>query len=124
MKAHLAGRSHNSAASPCSDHLSSVRPLLICGATGTLGRAMARACALRNIPFILTSRAELDLTAPETVAAALDRIAPWAVVNAAGWVRVAEAETARDACLPANARGAVALAREIERASCRERVWP
>src|SRR3546814_14066544 len=79
MKAHLAGRSHNSAASPCSDHLSSVRPLLICGATGTLGRAMARACALRNIPFILTSRAELDLTAPETVAAALDRIAPWAV---------------------------------------------
>src|SRR3546814_11663479 len=72
---------------------------------------MARACALRNIPFILTSRAELDLTAPETVAAALDRIAPWAVVNAAGWVRVDEAETARDACLTANARGAVALAK-------------
>ncbi|MFB9051184.1 sugar nucleotide-binding protein [Sphingobium indicum] len=111
MKAHLAGRSHNSAARPCSDHLSSVRPLLICGATGTLGRAMARACALRNIPFILTSRAELDLTAPETVAAALDRIAPWAVVNAAGWVRVDEAEAARDACLTANARGAVALAK-------------
>src|SRR3546814_8340 len=72
---------------------------------------MARACALRNIPFILTSRAELDPTAPETVAAALDRIAPWAVVNAAGWVRVDEAETARDACLTANARGAVALAK-------------
>src|SRR3546814_16455819 len=93
MKAHLAGRSHNSAASPCSDHLSSVRPLLICGATGTLGRAMARACALRNIPFILTSRAALDLTAAETVAAALDRIAPWVVVNAAGWVRVDEARS-------------------------------
>src|SRR3546814_19719672 len=72
---------------------------------------MARACALRNIPFILTSRAELDLTAPETVAAALDRIAPWAVVNAAGWVRVDEAETARDACLTATARGAVARAK-------------
>ncbi|WP_255308976.1 SDR family oxidoreductase, partial [Sphingobium fuliginis] len=102
----LAGRLHPSPA-----RLSPARPLLICGATGTLGRAMARACALRNIPFVLTSRGELDLSAPGTIAAALDRIAPWGVVNAAGWVRVDEAETARDACLTANARGAVALAK-------------
>lgn len=86
-------------------------PLLICGATGTLGQAMARACTLRNIPFRLTARSELDLTAPSDIIAALDRSRPWAVVNAAGWVRVDEAESATRACMAANAQGAIALAR-------------
>lgn len=87
------------------------QPLLICGATGTLGQAMARACALRNIPFVLTTRRDLDLADPAGMADALDRIKPWAVVNAAGWVRVDEAETAQDECMLANAQGAVSLAR-------------
>jgi dTDP-4-dehydrorhamnose reductase len=41
----------------------------------------------------------------------LDECEPWAVINAAGWVRVDEAERAPEACLAANAEGAVRLAR-------------
>ncbi|HEX7743462.1 MAG TPA: family 1 glycosylhydrolase, partial [Sphingobium sp.] len=93
----------------------SARPLLICGATGTLGQAMAGACALRNIPFILTKRSELDLADIRGIENALDRLQPWAVVNAAGWVRVDEAEAAQAPCLLANAHGAVALAAACDR---------
>ena len=90
-------------------------PLLICGASGTLGQAFARACALRGIPHVLTGRRELDLEDAASIDAALDRHAPWAVINAAGWVRVDEAETHADACWRANATGAVALAQACGR---------
>jgi dTDP-4-dehydrorhamnose reductase len=86
------------------------RPLLIAGATGTLGKALARACEWRGIAYRLTSRAELDLADPASIDAALDGLQPWAVVNAAGWVRVDDAEAERDACLAANAEGAIRLA--------------
>ena len=86
-------------------------PLLICGATGTLGQAFARACTARAIPYVLTGRATLDLDDPASIAAALDRHRPWGVVNAAGWVRVDDAETEEAACYRANATGALVLAR-------------
>ena len=94
-------------------------PLLILGATGTLGRALARACEWRGLAYRLTSRHELDLSDAASVARGLDRIQPWAVANAAGWVRVDEAEREQEACLAANAAGAVRLAR-----ACRERGLP
>lgn len=95
------------------------RPILILGATGTLGRAFARACDLRNLPYRLMGRHELDLAHPDRMAAALAEAAPWAVINAAGWVRVDAAEATPDACMTANAAGAIALAR-----ACDERGMP
>ncbi|QNE32997.1 NAD(P)-dependent oxidoreductase [Sphingomonas sp. NBWT7] len=86
------------------------QPLLICGATGTLGQAIARACIARGIAFRLTTRAECDLGDPLSIATALDDMQPWAVVNAAGWVRVDEAETQEAACWRSNATGAIDLA--------------
>ncbi|MGA0604767.1 family 1 glycosylhydrolase [Phenylobacterium sp. VNQ135] len=86
------------------------RPLLIVGATGTLGKALARACEWRGIAYHLTARAELSLDDEASIAACLDTWDPWAVVNAAGWVRVDEAEDCRDDCIAANATGAVRLA--------------
>ena len=86
-------------------------PLLICGATGTLGQAFARACARRGIGYRLIGRDVIDLERPDGIAATLDRIRPWGVVNAAGWVRVDEAEDAAAACHAVNAAGAIALAR-------------
>jgi dTDP-4-dehydrorhamnose reductase len=68
------------------------RPLLITGATGTLGRAFARLAHLRGLPYRLLSRAELDIADPHAAEAALERWQPWAVVNTAGFVRVDEAE--------------------------------
>lgn len=87
-----------------------VPPLLILGATGTLGQALSRAATLRNIPHVLTGRATIDLRNPQSIAAALDTHRPWAVVNAAGWVRVDDAEDAPEACMAANAEGPLTLA--------------
>ena len=92
------------------------QPLLITGATGTLGRALAAKCRHRDIAYVLTDRATLDVSSAESIAEALDRHQPWAVLNAAGWVRVDDAEDAEDACFAANACGAEAIAR-----ACAER---
>lgn len=99
-----------------SDGEAITRPLLIAGASGTLGQAFAGACRLRGIDYILTARETMDLTDPRSMALALDALAPWAVVNCAGWVRVDEAESQSAACLAVNFAGSVALAR-----ACAER---
>ncbi|OWK32439.1 sugar nucleotide-binding protein [Sphingomonas mucosissima] len=93
------------------------RPLLICGATGTLGQALASACTARGITYRLTDRAACDLLDPSSIDAALDSISPWAVINATGWVRVDDAEDEEEACLAINAAAAVRLA---ERCAARE----
>jgi dTDP-4-dehydrorhamnose reductase len=90
------------------------RPLLIAGATGTLGQALARACEWRGLSYVLTSRDQLELCDPESVDRALELHDPWAVINATGWVRVDDAETEQDACMQANSLGAVLLARACE----------
>lgn len=87
------------------------RRLLITGATGTLGRAFARVCDLRGLAHDLISRHEMDVANPASVVAALARHRPWAVVNTAGYVRVADAEREPDRCNRENALGAEVLAR-------------
>ena len=86
------------------------KPILITGARGTLGRAVARACEARGLEYRLLTRQEMDIAEPESVAAAFRDIEPWAVVNAAGFVRVDEAEARPDACRRENAQGAAVLA--------------
>jgi dTDP-4-dehydrorhamnose reductase len=87
------------------------RKLLITGATGTLGNAFARICEHRGLPFCLTGRGELDVGDGESVRRAIQVRRPWAVVNAAGFVRVADAERESGACMAANRDGAERLAR-------------
>lgn len=91
------------------------RPLLITGATGTLGRALARACEHRGLPYVLTCRKELAIDDADAVERILDEVEPWAVVNAAGWVRVDDAEAEEEACHRANAHGPANLARSCAR---------
>jgi len=88
----------------------SAAPILIAGASGTLGQALARCCHLRGLSYVLTDRRQLPLDDPEAMARTLERHRPWAVINAAGWVRVDEAEADVDACRLANFIGAVSLA--------------
>src|SRR4051795_1049654 len=92
------------------------RPLLITGATGTLGRAFARICDLRGLDHCLTSRAQLEIAETASVAAALERIRPWAVINTAGYVRVADAEREPERCFRENTEGAANLAGGCKRA--------
>lgn len=68
------------------------RPLLITGATGTLGRAYARLCDIRGLPYKLLTRQDVDIADPASVEAALERWQPWGVINTAGYVRVDDAE--------------------------------
>jgi dTDP-4-dehydrorhamnose reductase len=87
------------------------RKLLITGATGTLGRAFARIAEHRGLPFCLTNRAELDICDEASIKAALESHKPWAIINTAGFVRVADAEREREDCFAANSTGAELLAR-------------
>lgn len=87
------------------------RPILITGATGTLGRAFARICAHRGLAHVLTGRAELDICDEASIAAAFDRFKPWAVVNTAGFVRTWEADRRQEECFRSNVTGPELLAR-------------
>jgi dTDP-4-dehydrorhamnose reductase len=86
------------------------RPLLVVGAHGTLGSAFRRLAGERGWSVVALSRAELDVTDGDAVQAALAQHRPWALVNAAGWVRVDDAEHEREACLRTNVHAAELLA--------------
>jgi dTDP-4-dehydrorhamnose reductase len=86
------------------------RPLLIVGATGTFGRAVARLCEERGLAHVALPRVAFDLTEPRTFADRLDSLRPWAVVNAGGYVRVDDAERDAQRCHAVNADGPGALA--------------
>jgi dTDP-4-dehydrorhamnose reductase len=86
------------------------RPILLAGAGGTLGRAIERVCHERGVAVVGLDRGRLDITNRHLVARALDTFQPWAVVNAAGYVRVDDAEGDRRTCLGVNTAGAAILA--------------
>lgn len=85
-------------------------PILITGATGTLGRAFARICKQRGLEHVLLTRQDLDIADGDSVDAALAKYQPWAVVNAAGYVRVDDAESEADLCFRENTLGPQNLA--------------
>ncbi len=91
------------------------RQLLITGATGTLGQAFQRLCEMRGLPYHLATRQEMDLTDPQAIEAVLEARHPWAVINAAGYVRVDQAEQEPEACFQANTYGALNLAHACQR---------
>jgi dTDP-4-dehydrorhamnose reductase len=84
--------------------------LLITGATGTLGAALARVAESRSLPHRLLSRQEMDIADPESVEKMLKDSGAWALVNAAGYVRVDDAERERVACFRENTLGPRVLA--------------
>jgi dTDP-4-dehydrorhamnose reductase len=86
------------------------RPIVITGATGTLGRAFARLCELRGLEYRLLCRADLDIADPGAIDRALAALGPWAVVNTAGYVRVDDAEREPARCYRENTMGAALLA--------------
>lgn len=90
--------------------MSTTQPLLITGATGTLGQAFQRICHIRGLHAVLLDRTLLDITDAESIRQALAHHQPWAVVNAAGYVRVDDAETDQDRCYRENTAGPRLLA--------------
>lgn len=91
------------------------RPLLITGATGTLGSAFARLCEIRGLSYHLLTRREMDIADRASVLKALIEYQPWAVINAAGYVRVDDAEREPALCHRENSIGPAILAEECAR---------
>jgi dTDP-4-dehydrorhamnose reductase len=92
------------------------RPLVITGATGTLGQAFGRICERRGLAYYLLSRQDLDIAEQRSVEHVLDHLQPWAIINAAGYVRVDDAEKEQNRCWRENVTGPANLAR-----ACAER---
>ncbi|HEV7595068.1 MAG TPA: family 1 glycosylhydrolase [Gemmatimonadaceae bacterium] len=90
------------------------RPILIAGAAGTLGIAFARVCEERGVEFRPLTRHELDITDGGSIESALASVRPWAVINAAGYVRVDDAEWDSASCQRVNASAAIGLALACE----------
>jgi len=87
-----------------------VQPILISGATGTLGAAFRRICEKRNLACHVLTRQEMDITDPASVNDAIMRFKPWAIVNAGGYVRVDDAENEAERCIRENTLGPTVLA--------------
>jgi dTDP-4-dehydrorhamnose reductase len=84
--------------------------VVIIGKNGTLGKAFARICNERCIPNQLLSRQDCDITNVSQIEAMVDRYKPWAIINAAGYVRVDDAETDHESCFRDNTTGPENLA--------------
>jgi len=90
------------------------RKLLITGGNGMLARAISRMCRMRGLEHISLSRASMDIADEQSIARVVDDIRPWAVINAAGYVRFGDAD--RQLCMRENAFGPALLS-----AACAER---
>lgn len=94
------------------------KKLLVFGAGGRLGSALARAYAAES-GVVAFGRQEADFSKPDAVAALVRREEPGLVINCAAMTNVDECETARDLVRVVNADAAGALARACTEAGAR-----
>jgi dTDP-4-dehydrorhamnose reductase len=92
-----------------------VPPLLIVGKNGTLGKAFARICEDRGICYRLVGRQDMNICNDQEIEKAINAYKPWAIINAAGFVRVDDAEVEIEKCFDENARGPELLALACKR---------
>ncbi|MEO6819920.1 MAG: dTDP-4-dehydrorhamnose reductase [Ginsengibacter sp.] len=86
------------------------RPILIIGCHGTLGVAFTNICNQRALVHRALSRQQLDITNPKQIEENINRYKPWAIINAAGYVKVDEAECNKELCFNLNTHGPANLA--------------
>lgn len=83
--------------------------VLVTGASGQVGAALMGGVPTQ-IDAVGLGRAELDITDKEAVRAAVARIRPDVILNAAAYTAVDRAESERDACWRVNVEGVACLA--------------
>ncbi|MET0545435.1 MAG: dTDP-4-dehydrorhamnose reductase [Caulobacterales bacterium] len=86
-------------------------PILVAGASGQVARAIAERAPRHGFAPVCLGRADMDLTQPDAIHAAIDRVEPAFVVNAAAYTAVDMAESEPDAAFALNRDGAAALAK-------------
>lgn len=85
--------------------------ILVAGSAGMLAADVRRACAATANDFVGLDLPELDIVDVPSIAHALDRAQPDAIVNCAAWTDVDGAESQAGAAYAVNAEGAGNLAR-------------
>ncbi len=100
-------------------HIENVRPILVLGGKGSVGQALGKICEMRGLPCEMLSRNEANVCRRESVQQALDRYRPWAVINAAGYTRVDEAEWNVHRCFEVNTGGGITVAKVCVQAGVR-----
>jgi dTDP-4-dehydrorhamnose reductase len=90
--------------------------VLVIGRKGQLATDLVAAGARAGIPVAALGRPDLDLADADSIARALDRTGPIAVVNAAAYTAVDRAESEPDLAFAVNRDGPAALARRCARA--------
>ncbi|CAM5596175.1 dTDP-4-dehydrorhamnose reductase [Streptomyces canus] len=81
------------------------RTWLVTGAGGMLAQDVLARLAAAGIPAVAATRAELDITDPASVGAAVAAHRPAVVVNCAAWTAVDDAESREDEALRINGDG-------------------
>jgi dTDP-4-dehydrorhamnose reductase len=94
-----------------------VRPVLITGGRGMLATSFSRICEARGIPHQILGRSEMDLSNRMSVQRMIEKSNPWAVVNAAGFLRIDDAEIETAKCDRDNVVGPHNLALECAKHS-------
>ncbi len=89
--------------------------ILIIGKNGTLGKAFARVCSERYFNYRLLSRVDCNICDFSSIENVVHYYRPWAIINAAGYVRVDDAENDFDQCYDDNTHGAENLAIAAEK---------
>lgn len=84
--------------------------LLVTGAGGMLGQAVAAAAEKSSDQTLALGRDKLDITDAAAVTAAIDQFEPDAVINCAAWTNVDGAETEEAAATEINGAGAANVA--------------
>ncbi len=102
-----------------SSNLNNDRPILIIGANGKLGNAIADTCEERGISFVGYGHVALDITDGFQINQAIEKHNPWAIINAAGYVDVDVAEYDFQNCFDTNTLGSVNLATVCEKKGIR-----
>jgi len=92
-----------------------MKSVLLTGATGQLGRELSQLDWGPDLQLLTPSRSELDLLSEPSVATAFDRPDLVAVINAAAYTGVDQAEDEAEAAHAVNAGGAAFLAAESGR---------
>lgn len=85
------------------------QPVLIIGKNGTLGKAFGRICEERGICYQLLSRQEMNICDANSIETVIKETNPCAIVNAAGYVRVDDAEKEQEKCYLDNTVGPITL---------------
>jgi RmlD substrate binding domain len=84
--------------------------ILLTGASGQLGEALARRLEARRAAYTAVTRPQFDFEKPQTVQASFAQTRPGLVINAAAYTAVDKAETEPDAAQAGNYTGPLLLA--------------